>query len=260
MGSIITRAKKIKTARVLTQVSALVFLNLPFLRLRAICAPVFYCHSCPLASMACPLGVLVNFSALKLFPFITLGILVMVGTLGGRFVCGWLCPFGFMQDLLYKIRSRKFSVPQWTGYTKYAVLVGLVLAVPFFWPGKPYTFCDFCPSGTIESTIPWAFLGVFNGFVPRFFIRISVLLAVIALAVLVSRGFCRTLCPLGAIFSFFNRFSLFRFSLEYEKCDDCGVCAELCPVDIDPVDQMNGAECVRCLDCTSNKHIDIGVK
>jgi ferredoxin-type protein NapH len=264
MGSMITRARKITRERVATQITALLVLNLPFLHLRGVCAPVFYCHSCPLVAIpmsgfACPLGVLVNFSALKLFPFITLGILGIVGVLGGRFVCGWLCPFGFFQDLLHRIPTRKFTLPHVTTYLKYAVLVGLVFAVPFFWPKSSYSFCNFCPAGTLESTIPWRFMGVAST-LGKFVMRLSILIGVLGFAVVVSRGFCRTLCPLGAIFSVFNRFSLFRFHLAFERCNDCGVCEKKCPVDIHPVEQMNHEECIRCFDCTTNKHIEIGVK
>jgi len=276
MGSIITRAKKIRVSRRLAQVSALVLINLGFLNiwfadlntgaLRGICSPIFYCHSCPWATMACPLGVLINFSRLRIVPFVTLGLLGLVGTLGGRLVCGWLCPFGLLQELLHKIPTRKFRIPAGLSYVKYALLVVFVFAVPFFWPGAPYTFCDGCPSSVIESTIPWAFVaqwqvtpGMFGGFTPRFWIRISILVAVAIFVVPVSRGFCRVLCPLGAIFSLFNRFSLFRFGLVHAKCNNCGACAKWCPVDIDPVGQMNTAECIRCHECTISRHIKMGV-
>ncbi len=253
--------------RIVTQFATLGVLILPWISLRGICAPVFFCHSCPWATMVCPLGVLVNFSTLKLVPFITIGILGIVGTLAGRFVCGWMCPFGALQDWLHKIPSPKINLPRQANYIKYAVLVGLVFAVPYFLPGKPYTFCDFCPSATLESTIPWAFKagwvptpGMFGGFTERFFMRIGILVAVLGLAVVASRGFCRTLCPLGAIFALFNRFSIFRFRLTYSKCNDCGACNKICPTEIDPVADMNGADCIRCLDCTTTKHIKMGVK
>lgn len=277
MGSIITRIRKIRITRRLTQMSALVLLNLQFLNIwfadlqlagmRVTCAPVFYCHSCPWATMACPLGVLVNFSRLQIIPFITLGILGLVGTFGGRLVCGWICPFGLLQELLHKVPTRKFKIPFKLTYVKYVVLVVFVLMVPFFWPKAPYTFCDGCPSSVIESTIPWAFAahwkvtpGMFNGFTARFWVRASILLFTLGFVTLVSRGFCRVFCPLGAIFGLFNRFSLFRFNLSHKKCNSCGACAKMCPVDIDPITQMNTAECIRCYECTVQKHIELGVK
>lgn len=261
MGSMIDRLKKNTLKRRLTQSGVLVFLNIPFINLLFVSCPVFYCHGCPLASMACPLGVLVNFSTLHIFPFVTLGILGLVGVIGGRLVCGWLCPFGLIQDLLHKIPIKKIRLSPKLYYIKYVLLVGLVFAVPFFWPGQPYTFCHFCPSGTLEASIPWKFLGEDSqGGLPAFIMRISIAAFVLILAVVASRSWCRVLCPLGAIFAFFNRFSIFRFRLEHEKCNNCNVCANKCPVDIDPVGQMNTAECIKCLDCTCTKHIKLGTR
>ena len=258
MGSIIKKVNKFRRARLFTQLSVLIFLNLPFLHLQSVCAPVFYCHGCPLASMACPIGVLVNLSTLRIIPFVTIGILGLVGAVGGRLVCGWICPFGLIQDLLYKIRTKKIALPPVLNYFKYVVLVGLVFAVPFFFPGKPYTFCHFCPSGTLEASIPWQLMGEPSGGGQLWFIiRMSVVVITLGLAVVASRSWCRVFCPLGAIFSFFNRFSLFRFKLTRDKCNSCGVCARECPVEIDPVMEMNTAECIRCMDCTTTNHIKL---
>ena len=260
MGSIVDRAKRIDRLRTLAQLGALAILLMPFMGVRSICGPAFHCHSCPLSAFACPVGVLVNFSTLRMIPYVTLGILGAIGTFMGRIVCGWICPFGLLQDTLHRIPTRKLSLPPKLRYVKYALLVGLVLAVPFFLPGKPYTFCDFCPAATLESTIPWAFMGVTKGFGARFIMRISILVAVLAFATVVSRGFCRTLCPLGATYSLFNKFSLFHIRLTRDNCPDCGLCKQDCPVEIHPVQQMNTAECTRCLDCTSTEHLKLGVK
>jgi len=260
MGSIITKAAGIARARLITQLSALVVLNIPLIGLHSVCAPVFHCHSCPLSAFACPVGVLVNFSAFRLLPFITIGILGLVGTLGGRLACGWVCPFGLLQDALYKIKTRKIHLPPQLRYVKYALLLGLVFAIPFFLPGRPYTYCNFCPAGTLESAIPWAFMGISTGFGFSFWLRIGILIGVIVLAIAASRSFCRVLCPLGALFALFNRFSLFRLRLATESCNNCGLCCKTCPVEIDPVRQMNTAECVRCLDCTTTDHLKLGAK
>ncbi len=198
-------------------------------------------------------------------PFITLGILGLVAALGGRLLCGWACPFGLLQDLLHKIPTRKVNIPHSLTYTKYFVLVVFVLAVPFFRPNVPYTFCDGCPASVLESTIPWAFVahwhvtpGMFNGFTARFFVRAAILLFTVILSMLASRGFCRVFCPLGAIFGLLNKFSLFRFSLGPARCEQCGGCAKRCPVDIDPMSQMNNSECIRCYECT-HEHIEMGI-
>lgn len=258
MGSMIKKIKRISTLRVISQFAALVLLSLPFFGLRSICGPAFHCHGCPLSAFACPIGVLVNFSMLKIFPYVAIGILGAIGTIGGRIVCGWVCPFGLLQDGLHKLPTRKISLPQRLGNGKYIVLVVLVLMVPFFFPGSSYIFCKLCPAATLETTIPFAFMGVFKGYTTAFIIKMSILVGVLGLAVVASRGFCRTICPLGAIFSLFNKISLFRLNLTKHDCNDCGACMKKCPVQIDPVNQMNSAECIRCLDCTTTRHLKLG--
>lgn len=283
MGSIISRAKRLRITRVSIQITALVLFNLQFLNrwlaspsplhvLRGACVPGLHCHACPFSIFACPLGVFVNSTRTLIVPYIALGIVGLVATLGGRLVCGWICPFGFLQDLLYKLRTPKLQIPVKLSYTKYVVLVVFILAVPYLWPHDGgllyrFTFCDGCPAGTLEGMLPLAIgahfgadWGVFGGFTARFFARVSILLAILVFVTLVSRGFCRMLCPLGAIFGLFNRFSLFRFNLARKNCNGCSACAKVCPVHIDPVSEMNTTECIRCYECTSAKHIGMGVK
>jgi len=259
MGSIITAIKKVR-AQVWSQGASALFLNAYFFRLRSICIPALNCHSCPAAVFACPIGVLVNFAGLRIFPFVAIGILGLVGIVAGRLVCGWLCPFGLLQDGLHKIPSKKLTPPPRLGYVKYLVLIALVGMVPFFFPKSPLTFCRVCPAATLESSIPWRIMGVSSGVLSAFVIRVAILVGVLLLVVAVSRGFCRLLCPLGAIFALFNRVSLFRIRLTKEDCNDCGLCARDCPVEIHPVTQMNSAECIRCLKCTSRRHLKLGMK
>lgn len=285
MGSIITRAKKLRLYRFITQIVSLVLLNLQFLNIwlpsltltgmLGVCAPGFYCHGCPWATMACPIGILVNFSKLGVFPVLALGTLGLFGALAGRFVCGWICPFGWLQDMLYKIRTRKFHMPPALRYVKYAMLVVFVIGIPYMMGARMFglstanraTFCDICPSGFLEALIPYASMGgwntdsgLFAGFNSLFFIKAGITLGVVLMSVFIARGFCRMFCPLGAIFGLFNKFSLFRYNLTYHKCNGCGACAKVCPVEIDPVKQINDAECIRCYECTNTKHLKFGAK
>ena len=73
--------------------------------LKNYCVPGLSCYSCPGALGSCPIGSLqaVLGSRNYRFAFYVFGFLMMVGALCGRFVCGWLCPFGLVQDLLHKI-------------------------------------------------------------------------------------------------------------------------------------------------------------
>ena len=124
-------------------------------RLHWICSPVFHCYSCPWATFACPIGVLAQFSTLHVIPYLAFGTLLAVGVVFGTFVCGWACPFGFLQDLAARVPTPKLKLPSWMGFSRYAVLVGLVLAVPYFFGEKhPLFFCSVCPAGALEGAVP----------------------------------------------------------------------------------------------------------
>ena len=126
---------------------------------------VFHCYSCPLSSFACPIGVAANYAALMPvafeMPYLLLGVLLLVGAVSGSLVCGWACPFGFVQDLLGKIPIRKVALPAWVGYTRYVVLVGLVILLPLIlgFKGIPFgdqviSICRLCPAGALEAGLP----------------------------------------------------------------------------------------------------------
>jgi len=231
----------------------LVWLDPLGLRLHTMCSPVFHCYACPLSTFACPIGVIAQFSALHVFPFVAFGMLIVVGILFGSLVCGWACPFGFLQDLAAKVPTPKFDLPKWTGTLRYIVLIGTVLAVPYlFGEGHPLFVCRVCPAGALEAAVPamagqalasqkiaWpnavklTILGIF--LIGIFFVR---------------RPWCRILCPLGAIFSLFNRISAFFLRFHPDKCSNCERCHKLCEYGIEPERSPNNWRCVRCLECT----------
>ena len=148
----------IHTSRRVTQFISLLVLHSSLLigwQAKYICFPVLTCHSCPLYLFACPIGVLVHFSGYHVLPFIAIGTILLAGALLGRIFCGWLCPFGYVQDLLHKIPSRKFRMPEWTGYIKYVVLALMVFLLPFLLGELTiFSFCRICPVATLEVTTP----------------------------------------------------------------------------------------------------------
>ena len=83
-----------------------------------------------------------------------------------------------------------------------------------------------------------------------------ILVAAVTLSVFIWRPFCRFLCPLGAIYGFFTRISVFGMRLESAKCTRCNACARACRADLNPSVSPNSAECVRCGDCV--KHCPTG--
>jgi len=238
------------------QVASLLVVNSSFLvglGARGVCVPVLNCWACPAASFACPLGALQNAvadaRAVFVLPLYILGSLLAVSGIFGRMMCGWLCPFGLLQDLLAKLSRRKYTIPGWMSYTRYAVLVGLVLIVPYF-TGIPW-FCKLCPQGALEG-------GIFQPLLHAelrpligawWYAKMGILAAVLAGAVFSRRAFCRVICPLGAIFSLFNRVSLFRMRYDSKKCTDCGWCVRHCPQGIDPRRDLGGHTCIGCLEC-----------
>jgi ferredoxin-type protein NapH len=226
--------------------------------LKGLCVPTLNCYACPGALASCPIGALQHFSIGRQFPFFVLGFLGLVGAGVGRMTCGWLCPFGFLQDIMKKISGRVVALPRWAVNLKYASLVGVAILLPFFL-GEMW-FSRLCPAGGIEGAIPWALGGrgpdsaagfdVVSLIGDLFWVKIAILGALMVGMVFIKRPFCRTMCPLGAIFSLFNKVSLVRLRVDRRACTDCGLCRRMCPVDIQPHLEIDSAECIKCLECT----------
>ena len=230
--------------------------------LKRFCVPGMNCYSCPGALGACPVGALQ--AALnerhRRFPFYVLGYLAAVGLLAGRFIFGWLCLFGLLQELLYKIPTPKLRVPDKVDrplrYLKYIVLAVLVVGLPLFYrseygAGEPF-FCKYlCPVGTLEGGVPLVLLNDVLRPALGWLFRWKMLLLILCLlaSVLIYRPFCRYICPLGAFYSLFQRVSLIRIKLDTEACIGCGACSRVCGMKVDPHITPNSAECIRCGEC-----------
>ena len=231
-------------------------------KLKTACVPGMNCYSCPGALGSCPIGSLQAVIGRKggRISFYIAGFLIMIGTLLGRLVCGFLCPFGLIQDLLHKIpvplKIKKVPKEKILNKFKYVILLVFVIILPMFLVndlgnGNPW-FCKLiCPVGTLEGGMPMMLL---NSAVRKtagfLFAWKSVILAVtIILSVIIYRPFCKFICPLGAVYSLFNRVSLYHYELDKDKCIHCGSCARVCGMNVDPVKNSNHAECIRCGKC-----------
>jgi len=226
------------------------------IRYHGICAPVFHCYACPLATFGCPIGVLANFSALHLIPFITIGLLIVVGALVGSLFCGWACPFGLLQDLGARFPTKKFELPRWTGHFRFVVLGALVLAIPYFFGEEhPLFICRVCPAGGIEAALPNVVSQAIAGqqIVWPSVLKLTIIAVFLVSILFIRRPWCRVLCPLGVIFSSMNRASAFFLRFDREKCTSCGRCTKLCQYNIEPEKSPNDLRCIRCLECTGCK-------
>ena len=230
--------------------------------LKTVCVPGLNCYSCPGAVGACPVGALqaVLGEQGKWFSFYVVGFLMLVGAFFGRFVCGWLCPFGLVQDLLHKIpfpKKRKLLPgDRYLKYLRYLVLAVLVILLPLtvldlVGQGSPW-YCKYvCPSGTLFAGIPLVLMNeelqsslgwLFNW-------KLGLLVVILLLSVWSYRPFCRYLCPLGAIYGIFNPIAFYRYEVDKEKCINCGACTRACGFELKPNLNPNSSECIRCGDC-----------
>ncbi|MBQ9699583.1 MAG: 4Fe-4S binding protein, partial [Lachnospiraceae bacterium] len=225
---------------------------------KKMCLPGLNCDSCPGVVGACPLGSLQgSFSADRSTLYYVCGILVLYGLLLGRMICGWLCPFGLIQELLYKIKTpklKKGKITRLLSYFKYVVLVFFVFIVPIMYAFRDTplpTFCKYiCPAGTLEGGIGllsnkvnesyFAMLG------PLFTWKFLLMISFIVACVFVFRLFCRFICPLGALYGFFNKFSFFGVKVQESKCTNCNLCVAHCKMDIK---KPGDHECISCGDC-----------
>ena len=222
---------------------------------KGVCVPGLNCYSCPGAVGACPLGSLQSFLASRpvKLPYYVVGLLLFFGALLGRAVCGFLCPFGFLQELIHKIpfpfKRRSFR-GDWALRGLKVVILALLVVLPLFFALTPF-FCKYlCPAGTLAGVLLALSDAAIRPLLGGIFAwKLAVLLSLVVLSLILFRPFCKYLCPLGAIYGFFNRFALYRGTVETDKCILCGKCAAACRMGVEPSGHINSAECIRCGDC-----------
>lgn len=228
-------------------------------KLKTVCVPGLNCYSCPGAVAACPLGALQNAVAAsaKKPAFYVIGLLLLFGLLLGRVICGWACPMGLVQELLWKIpapKCKKNRVTRGLTRLKYVVLAVFVLGIPLAYAFRDMplpAFCKYiCPAGTLEGALG-LLLHPANGDLRAltgglFWWKLWLLTVVLAACVFVFRPFCRFLCPLGALYGMLAKIALLGVKLDPARCTRCGACLAVCPMDIR---RVGDAECIHCGNC-----------
>lgn len=229
---------------------------------KSVCVPGLNCYSCPAATGACPIGAFQSVVGNSKFSFsyYVTGTLILLGVLLGRFICGFLCPFGWFQDLLHKIPSKKISTTKLKPLRllKYAVLLFSVVLLPALLVndvglGEPI-FCKYiCPQGVLEGAIPLSIVdsGIRATLGLLFAWKFTILVVLILLSVFIYRPFCKWICPLGAIYGLMNRVSMTQMNVDKNKCVSCGKCARACKMDVDVTKTPNHFECIRCGMCVT---------
>ncbi len=227
-----------------------------------LCVPGLNCYSCPGAVGACPLGAIQNAlaSAGHRAGWYVLGMILLYGVILGRTICGWLCPLGLLQELLYKIptpKIRKSRLTRILSWLKYLILAVFVIAIPLYYGLKENlplpAFCKYiCPAGTSEGAVALlahpANASLYNMLGSIFTQKIIILLILLVSCIFCYRLFCRFLCPLGAVYSLFNRFNIVGIKVNPDSCIGCGKCVRVCPMDIRRVGDRECISCGKCME------------
>ena len=230
-----------------------------------ICVPGMNCYSCPGALGSCPIGSLQATLSSRVYKIslYVVGLLVIFGTILGRLVCGFLCPFGLVQDLLFKIpfvkKIRTLPGEKALRWLRFLFLGVFVILLPLFviditGLGEPW-FCKWiCPVGTLEGGVPLVLLNSAMRGAAGFLFRWKLLILIITLlsSIIIYRPFCRYICPLGAVYGIFNKVSFYRYKIETSKCTKCGACQKICKLNIPVYEKPNSMDCIRCGDCKAN--------
>ena len=209
-----------------------------------------------------------------IFPWLPIGIMLVVGAILGRLMCGWVCPFGFIQDVITGIKGRVESVER-RAQTQWIRLKYVLLGIALFMSGTlalavsygvgsdykaslgPFAdglFIAITPDGTLFGTLS-VFLADFYGLVttgqlsqfnnlssilggvsPLIWINILILLGALYAAWRIPRFWCRYICPVGAIMAVFQKNSMLGMHRDPVKCTDCRECEDACPMQVPIMD------------------------
>jgi len=244
-----------------------------------ITVPVLISLRSHLSSMAGSLTFIQYMLSLPLFPWIPLASILIIGVIIGRLLCGWACPFGFIQDLLSRLSKEKIRISQ-QNHNKYIkikfVFLGITLFVSFilalslhldannelkralgsFAEGIFYTIS---PNetffGDLPSLLTQISTGSLNLNISNYLLYFNLIFLIFILigAFKIPRFWCRYLCPLGGFLGLIAKCSLLGIRRDLTKCDRCMKCVKVCPMQIKilelPWEKFTDTECTLCVEC-----------
>lgn len=271
MVGIRERILRIETARKIVQFCCFLLFNAVFFGLGPwpILLPVLQSSGTPQNAVGDAFAVFQSMLYQLVFPWLPIAAFLVTAALVGRSLCGWVCPFGFIQDLLGYVKKKHTEVSPRTHrtmiYAKHAVLgitlfVSVTLALSLAADaGESYKkalgvfgeapFNVLSPADTLFAVLPkmilglrymmlektaWEIIASVSFLSALFWVRFAILVGVIVLAVYVPRGWCRYLCPHGAALALLNRFSFLGLKRDLVRCTkaECRECVKACPMKV----------------------------
>lgn len=211
------------------------------------------CQACELAWLGCPIGMLQRYVLDSRIPFYVYGVVIAFGAALGRAICGWVCPFGLINDLLNKVSKRSYKPPEWFRGIKYLYLGGIVVLA--MGTGTIF-YCRYMCFGALLGVIPYWLTWQTVSAIWLIY-HVGIFSAYVAFAYMVhGRAWCRYFCPLGAILSLVNPISIVKRKIDRSSCTSCGSCKSVCPMGLDPIkdDLKSKLDCIKCGRCVTKCH------
>jgi len=195
-----------------------------------ICNTGVPCSNCLLSFGICPIGTIQRVAFMPGFPiYIVLLSAIAIGATLGSLTCGWLCPVGFIQDVLHSLRLKEIKITNKLKITRYFSLLAVATLI----------FLELKFNLLTKNRI-----GIFE--------EVTIVAGAILLlfAIFIKRPLCRFICPVGLIYGKLNTISPLKVILKRDECSTCRNCEKVCISDIKPQAEVNNELCVKCFNCS----------
>jgi ferredoxin-type protein NapH len=279
---------RIETARKITQFLSIILFNAGLFGVGpwAILLPVMYTLGIQQKTVGDAFAMLQWMLHDLVFPWLPLASFLLVAVFLGRALCGWVCPFGLVQDLLGYVKRKRMELSIRTHdllvNVKYVILaitllISVTLAISLatgvgqgykaaLGALAPAPFNALSPGDTLFAVLPTMVYAASNTSLdalaagilvvrPLLWARLAIMVTILVLAVYIPRSWCKYLCPHGAALAFLNRFSFLGLKRDPLRCTKagCRTCVEVCPMKVPildlPWEKFTDPECTYCLKC-----------